>query len=205
MLGCAAANMFVCMLVSAGLLLAGFRQPLPWLFSLFAASCALLNGIYVFVHWALRPDSFLSERFRHFVDDPVVFTFMSVFKGTGAGMLGIADEGAINGAYQAEGRWARNSVRLRDVIFVLANAAGVAVYLALASRGWRLPEERGTVPVAGEPFVWALALPVLGVFFLADVIWGVLLLRSKQWEGRLCLLGSAAVWLLAIVTDLSHH
>jgi hypothetical protein len=32
------------------------------------------------------------------------------------------------------------------------------------------------VPVTGEPFVWALALPVLGAFLLANIVWGSLAL-----------------------------
>ena len=98
-----------------------------------------------------------------------------------------------------------SSVRPLDVTFMLANAVGIAIYLVLASRGWRIPQERAMVPVTGEPFVWALALPVLGIFFLADVVWGVMLLRHKEWKGRLWWLVTAAVWLLAIGIDFSHH
>jgi hypothetical protein len=92
-----------------------------------------------------------------------------------------------------------------NIAFILANAVGIVLYLVLASRGWRLPEEHGMVPVTGEPFVWALALPVLGIFFLADVIWGGLLLRHKEWKGRLWWSVAAVVWLLAIAIDFSHH
>jgi len=61
------------------------------------------------------------------------------------------------------------------------------------------------VPVTGEPFVWVLALPVLGVFFLADVVWGVMLLRHKEWKGRLLWVLVAIAWLVAIGVDFSHH
>jgi len=61
------------------------------------------------------------------------------------------------------------------------------------------------VPVAGEPFVSALALPVLGVFFLADVVWGGLLLRDRPSKRRLWWLVTAVVWLLAIGIDFSRH
>jgi hypothetical protein len=58
-----------------------------------------------------------------------------------------------------------------DATFTLANAAGIALYLVLASRGWRIPQEHGAVPVVtAEPFVWVLAMPVLGVFFLTDAV-----------------------------------
>ena len=34
-------------------------------------------------------------------------------------------------------------VKTLDVMFMLANAVGGAIYLLLASRGWRIPEEHG--------------------------------------------------------------
>jgi hypothetical protein len=88
---------------------------------------------------------------------------------------------------------------------MLANAIGIAIYLVLASRGWRIQQEHGMVPVTGEPFVWVLAVPVLGVFFFADVVWGVMLLRNKEWKGWLWWLVTAAAWLLAIGIEFSRH
>lgn len=41
------------------------------------------------------------------------------------------------------------------------------------------------MPVAGEPFVWVLAVPVFGVFLSADIVWGGLLLRDRQSKRRL--------------------
>jgi hypothetical protein len=96
-------------------------------------------------------------------------------------------------------------VKSLDITFVAANAVGIALYLVLASRGWRIPQEHGMVPVTGEPFVWALALPVLGVFLLADIVWGGLLLRDRVSKRRLWWLVTAAMWLLAIVIDFSRH
>lgn len=98
-----------------------------------------------------------------------------------------------------------SSVKPLDVTFMLANAVGIAIYLVLAFRGWRTPQEHGMVPVTGEPFVWVIALPVLGVFFLADVVWGVMLLRHKEWKGRLWWVLIAIAWLVAIGVDFSHH
>ena len=92
-----------------------------------------------------------------------------------------------------------------DIRFMDANAVGIALYLMLASRGWRIPQEHGMVPATGEPFVWVLALPVLGVFFLADVVWGGLLLRGRESKRTLWWLVTAAVWLLAIAIDFSRH
>jgi hypothetical protein len=98
-----------------------------------------------------------------------------------------------------------SSVKSLDITFVAANAVGIVLYLLLASRGWRIPQEHGMVPVAGEPFVWALALPVLGVFLLADAVWGVMLLGHKEWKGRRWWLVTAAAWLVAIGIDFSRH
>jgi hypothetical protein len=96
-------------------------------------------------------------------------------------------------------------VKFLDITFMAANAVGIVLYLRLASRGWRIPQEHGMVPVAGEPFVWALALPVLGVFLLADIVWGGLLLRDRVSKRRLWWLVTAAAWLLAIGIDFSRH
>jgi hypothetical protein len=93
----------------------------------------------------------------------------------------------------------------RNIALALINAAGMILYLVIASRGWRNPQEHGMIPVTGEPFVWAEALPVLGIFFLADVIWGGLLLRYKEWRGKPWWLGTAVVWLLVISIDFYHH
>ena len=78
-----------------------------------------------------------------------------------------------------------------DIMFMAANAVGIVLYLVLASRGWRIPQEHGMVPVTGEPFVWVLAVPVLGVFLLADIVWGRLLLRDRESKRRLWWLGTA--------------
>jgi hypothetical protein len=101
----------------------------------------------------------------------------------------------------------RSSAPLKtlDVTFMLANVVGAAVYLLLASRGWRIPEEHGAIPVTGEPFMWADALPVLGIFLLADIVWGGLLLRDRAFRRGLWWLVTGAVWLLAIGIDFSHH
>jgi hypothetical protein len=97
------------------------------------------------------------------------------------------------------------SAKSLDITFMAANAVGTVLYLVLASRGWRIPQEHGMVPVSGEPFVWVLALPVLGTFFLADIAWGGLLLRDRKSKRRLWWLVTAAVWLLALGIDFSRH
>jgi hypothetical protein len=102
-------------------------------------------------------------------------------------------------------RPAGSSVKSLDIMFMAANAVGIVLYLVLASRGWRIPQEHGMVPVTGEPFVWVLAVPLLGVFLLADIVWGSLLLRDTEFKRRLWWLVTAAVWVLAIGIDFSRH
>jgi len=92
-----------------------------------------------------------------------------------------------------------------NVAFMLSNAFGIVLYLTLASRGWRMPQEHGMVPVTGEPFVWAIALPVLGIFFLADIVWGGLLLRFSEPKRWLWWIINCGLWLLAICVDFTHH
>jgi hypothetical protein len=96
-------------------------------------------------------------------------------------------------------------VKSLDITFMAANAVGIVLYFVLASRGWRMPQEHGMVPVTGEPFVWVLAVPVFGVFLLANIVWGGLLLRDRQPKRRLWWLVTASVWLLAISIDFSRH
>jgi hypothetical protein len=98
-----------------------------------------------------------------------------------------------------------SSVKPLDIAFLAANAVGIGLYLRLASRGWRIPQEHGAVPVSGEPFVWALALPVLGVFLLADLVWGGLLLRRREQKRGLWWFIVGGLWLIAIVVDFAHH
>jgi hypothetical protein len=97
------------------------------------------------------------------------------------------------------------SVKFLDVAFMVANAVGIVAYLMLASRGWRIPEEHGEIPVTGEPFVWVLAVPVLGVFLLVDIVWGGLLLRDKESKRKVWWFVTAAMWLIAICVDFAHH
>jgi hypothetical protein len=92
-----------------------------------------------------------------------------------------------------------------DITFMVANAVGIVVYLVLASRSWRISEEHGAIPVTGEPLVWALALPVLGVFLLADIVWGGLLLRYRQPKRGLWWLITGGLWVIAIWVDFAHH
>jgi hypothetical protein len=94
-------------------------------------------------------------------------------------------------------------VKPLDLAFLLSNSVGILLYLWLASRGWRMPEEHGAIPVTGEPFVWALALPVLGAFLLADTVWAGLLLRQPK-RGLWWVI-SGGLWAIALWVDFAHH
>jgi hypothetical protein len=96
-------------------------------------------------------------------------------------------------------------LKILDVTFMLANVVGVAIYLPLASRGWRIPEEHGAIPVTGEPFIWAEALPLLGIFLLANIVWGGLLLRYPQPKRGRWWLITGGLWVIAIWVDFAHH
>jgi len=96
-------------------------------------------------------------------------------------------------------------VKSLDLTFIAANLVGVVLYLRLSSRGWRIPQEHGMVPVAGEPFVWALALPLLVVFLLIDIVWGVVLFRYKERKRWLWWIIIGGLWLIALCVDFAHH
>ena len=93
-----------------------------------------------------------------------------------------------------------------NVALIVSNAIGVCVYIVGASRSWAIPEEHCIVPVTGEPFVWFAAVaPVFAVFTVINMIWGIFILRGRQWQsGRLWLL-TGLIWLVAIVIDFAHH
>lgn len=61
------------------------------------------------------------------------------------------------------------------------------------------------IPVTGEPFVWILAVPVIGVFLVVDIVWGSLLFYARQSKGKEWSLAIAAAWLFAIGLDFSRH
>jgi hypothetical protein len=86
------------------------------------------------------------------------------------------------------------------------NVIGACFYVVRASPSWAIPEERGLVPMTGEPFVWfAGILPVVAVFFVLNSAWGALILVRRRWiSGRFWLLAVVS-WLIALVIDFEHH
>jgi hypothetical protein len=108
---------------------------------------------------------------------------------------------SITPVYRAAG----SSVKFLDIALMVANGVGIILYLVLASRGWRIPQEQGIIPATGEPFVWVLALPVLGALLLANIVWGGLLLRYRKSKRGQWWLLTVGVWLLTICVDFAHH
>jgi len=86
------------------------------------------------------------------------------------------------------------------------NVIGAIIYVIRASSGWRIPEEHGMIPVAGEPFVWGFAiLPVVACFTLVNLLWAGLICFRRKWRDGYFMLMTAAVWLIAVWIDFAHH
>lgn len=82
---------------------------------------------------------------------------------------------------------------------------GSLFYLKLASAGWRIPSEGSQVPVSGEPFVWAAALPILMLVVLLNVVWGVWILVKRPARGKAVFAASLLVMVGSVVLDFAHH
>jgi hypothetical protein len=94
--------------------------------------------------------------------------------------------------------------RLMPVTLFLLNVIGAVVYVTRASMGWVDPRT-GPASVAGEPFIWFLAiLPVVVFFFALNLTWMIVIVR-RQWRSVGLWLLAALVWLGAIAIDFAHH
>ena len=97
--------------------------------------------------------------------------------------------------------------RLHVTVLAL-NLIGAVIYLHRASYGWRIPQEQalGLDSITAEPYIWfAAVLPVVAIFLVLNLAWGVLILRNRQWRsGRLWLV-AALIWIVAIAVDFAHH
>jgi len=72
--------------------------------------------------------------------------------------------------------------------------------------GWAIPEERGMVPITGEPFVWFTGIwPIVAVFLALNLSWGAVILVRRQWASGRSWLFAALTWLFAIGIDFAHH
>lgn len=96
-------------------------------------------------------------------------------------------------------------------VIACTNAAGIASYLLLASRSWRIPEEDTagvSMSSAGAAIAWAnSALPILlAAIVMNSVI--LILSRRKQWltaKTDAVLLSAAICWTIAVLVDFSRH
>lgn len=98
-----------------------------------------------------------------------------------------------------------------SLALLLANFVGAPVYVALASMGWTIPEERaaivrGDIAITGEPFIWAMAiLPVVAVFAPINIVWAWMILARRHWASAKYFVACAAVWLMAVTIDFANH
>ena len=87
---------------------------------------------------------------------------------------------------------------------LVGNVLGAVLYLVGTSYGWVNPAEHGEVPVTAEPIIWGMAaFPIVGVFTLINLTWGVLLLRGRR-GGRVWL-ATGVLWLAVVFIDFAHH
>ena len=95
--------------------------------------------------------------------------------------------------------------------WLIANAAGIALFLYLASKTWIEPELKGLqVATGGAAVVWAFsALPVMLLFLLVDLVWfGRASYRAVKYNAiaplAVVFLAGAA-WVAAAYFDNIHH
>ncbi len=95
-----------------------------------------------------------------------------------------------------------------DKTLLVINVVGAILYIFVASNGWANPEERaaGITTVTGEPFVWfGSILPIVTVFLLINLAWGVAIILHRNWQGARLWLLTAGLWLGAVAIDFSNH
>jgi hypothetical protein len=93
-------------------------------------------------------------------------------------------------------------MKARAIILAACNCVGIVAYLVLAARGWRDPA--AAIPAAGEPFAWAVCLPVLFFFMVVDAAWAVLVARTRA-TSWLPLGIVLVLWICAVAFDFAHH
>ena len=97
--------------------------------------------------------------------------------------------------------------RRKGTILLVANVVGVFVFLWLGSWTWTSPQERAMhIFTPGDALVWAFsALPVLAIFFVLNVSWGVVVLLGRQWKSGRTWLLVAMIWFIALAIDRAHR
>ncbi len=95
-----------------------------------------------------------------------------------------------------------------NVVLLVLNFIGAVIYMAAASNGWVIPQERGLGlhSVTGELYVWALSVfPICAVFLMLNLRWGTFILARKRWQGGVFWLLTIPIWLAAAAIDFAHH
>jgi len=95
-----------------------------------------------------------------------------------------------------------------SIFLLVCNFVGAVIYVAAASHGWGIPQERvaGIHSVTGEPYVWALyVFPIYAVFLVLNLTWGAFILARKQWRNGMSWLLTSPMWLVAVAIDFAHH
>ncbi len=93
---------------------------------------------------------------------------------------------------------------------LVANALSATYYVSVVTTShiWWIPAERkaGIHSVTGEPFIWAIAVvPIFALFFLADLIWGALIVQYRDWRSGRFWLSAGVIWIVALWIDFAHH
>jgi hypothetical protein len=100
------------------------------------------------------------------------------------------------------------SVRRMSVALLILNVIASVVYVYAAMPSWVIPIEQaqGIYTVTGEPVVWAVrALPIFVAFFLINFIWGTCICIKRNWRNGFFWITAAAIWVIAVWIDFSHH
>lgn len=98
-------------------------------------------------------------------------------------------------------------LKRQQIRWVLANATGIAAFLAFASREWIEPE------IANEPgagggdlFVWGLtALPIMILFVVAHLIVGGIALTKMRRDWASPFILTTGCWIAVVIFDNAHH
>lgn len=79
------------------------------------------------------------------------------------------------------------SARPRDYTLLVLNIIGAIIYVWFASRGWVTPQVKELHAETAEPFIWALSvIPVMGIFFLINIGWGIVILIGENGKAAKC-------------------
>jgi hypothetical protein len=93
-----------------------------------------------------------------------------------------------------------------SLALLLFNTIGAVTYVVAASPSRAIPQEKGAVPITGEPFVWFAAIfPIVAGFLLLNLAWGALILGCRRWSSGRYWLSTIPLWLVAVLVDFAQH